>query len=217
MKHLRKETDNAPQTSTRRKSRCHPRARSEDRSRSQSRHPRPGAHSEDRGRGRGRHTWAPSADLASIRRSGSASLHLLPDVVEQLDPHPSGEPGFVAELRHVSYAPARADRLPLGIQRSSSTSQRPRAANLARLKLGTAIHHGELSQKAHVLTAPDHYAATAAQTKVGDPQGSLLANSPDQADGGSCPEAPGSGAARQAVWVGVPPPWAYWFRGVRRG
>ena len=70
MKHLRKETDNARQTSTRRKSRCHRRARSEDRGRGQSRHTGPRARSEDRGRGRGRHTWAPSADLASIHWSG---------------------------------------------------------------------------------------------------------------------------------------------------
>ena len=65
MKHLRKETDNARQTITRGKGRCHRRARSEDRSRGQSRHTGPRARSEDRGRGRGRHTWAPSADLAS--------------------------------------------------------------------------------------------------------------------------------------------------------
>ena len=64
MKHLRKETDNAPQTSTRRKSRCHRRARSEDRGRGQSRHTGPRARGEDRGRGRGRHTWASPADLA---------------------------------------------------------------------------------------------------------------------------------------------------------
>ena len=54
---------------------------------------RPRARSEDRGRGRGRGTGAPSADLASIRWSGSAALRLLPDVVGQLDPHPSGGPG----------------------------------------------------------------------------------------------------------------------------
>src|SRR5208283_1987454 len=90
--------DDARQTSTRRKSRCHRRARSEDRGRGQSRHTGPGARGEDRGRGRGRHTWAPSADLGSIRWSGSASLRLLPDVVKQFDPHPSGGPGFVAEL-----------------------------------------------------------------------------------------------------------------------
>ena len=99
--------DNAPRTSTRRKSRCHRRARSEDRGRGQSRHTGPRDCSEDCGRGRGRHTWAPSADLASIRWSGSASLRLLPDVVGQFDPYPSGEPGFVAELRRVPHAPGR--------------------------------------------------------------------------------------------------------------
>jgi hypothetical protein len=108
MKHLQKETDNARQTSTRRKSRCHRRARSEDCSRGQSRHTGPRARSEDRSRGRGRHTRAPSADLASIRWSGSASLRLLADVPEQLDPRPSGGPGFGDPARGAIVPSSRA-------------------------------------------------------------------------------------------------------------
>ena len=67
MKHLRpKETENAPQTSTRRTSRGHRRAGSEDRGRGEGRLTWPRAGREDCGRGRGRHTWtgSPPPDLA---------------------------------------------------------------------------------------------------------------------------------------------------------
>ena len=53
---LPKETEDAPQTSTRRTSRRHRAPRGEDRGRGQGGHPWPRAGCEDRSRGRGRHT-----------------------------------------------------------------------------------------------------------------------------------------------------------------
>jgi hypothetical protein len=67
MKRLRpKETENAPPTSTGRKSWCHRRAGGENRGRGQGGLTRPLAGREDRGRGRGRYTWAgaPTPNLA---------------------------------------------------------------------------------------------------------------------------------------------------------
>ena len=67
MRRLRpKETENAPPTSTQRKSWCHRRAGGENRGRGQGGLTRPRAGREDCGRGRGRHTWAgaPTPNLA---------------------------------------------------------------------------------------------------------------------------------------------------------
>ena len=71
-----KETDNAPQTSTPRKSRCNPRTSSQDRGRGPSRHARPGASCENRRRRCSCHTWtAAPAHLTSIRRNRAAWQH----------------------------------------------------------------------------------------------------------------------------------------------
>jgi hypothetical protein len=67
MKRLRpKETEDAPQSSTQRKSRCHRRAGGEDRGGGRGRHTWPLAGCENRCSGRGHHTWAgsPPANLA---------------------------------------------------------------------------------------------------------------------------------------------------------
>jgi hypothetical protein len=96
----------------------------------------------------------------------------LPDVVEQLDPHPSGGPASLPScdaFRTHLVAAVVYDVCHSAFSDPAAHPQRPRSANLACLNVGTAIHHGELSQKAQALSASDHYAATPAQTEVGDP------------------------------------------------
>jgi hypothetical protein len=87
MKRLRpKETDDAPPTSTRRRSWCHRRAGGENRGRGQGGLTRPLAGREDRGRGRGRYTWAgaPTPNLAPGWCRGDGDAKAIPSAGDPL-------------------------------------------------------------------------------------------------------------------------------------